>query len=622
MDDKIKIIEYKVEDFDGISEEKLEEIIEKVKLVNGVLDAKFDIENKSLRYGIGDKTSDYDVFSAICGIFEEENIDFDFGGDEEVKDTAEEAGQTEPEEETEEDKKAEKEKERKFDIIESVVILSISAILILIGFILRKKDNVATWIYMFGYALAGYETLYSIISDFAERRYFGEKIIILISSFVILYFGYRLAGSLIILAYSLNAFIRTLLNDKAEKINELDYSDEQKAKWNEDSERMKKAKKNLLLYDLITFGIGLLIAFIPPFFKIKQYGVLLTSKWLYIGVLFIVFTRIGNVLYSLKNSRVFAFLKSADNGVNIPDNRLMDGLSGVDGVCFDHLGVIAYGNGKVSEIVSDDKDRFVKILVSAESVARGAVAKAVLETYAEVEKLEVTDGKYYEGKGVECYIDGKKVVVGNRSFLKKHGVEVVKGDYGYALFVAENGVLLGYVKFDFAVKADARGAVKELREDVGVKVELLSGDDVEVVDGIKEKFDFSSAVANASSEYKAKYIAENNAAYVGDALSDGETIDKIELAIVMNGDKECSKIAIPSGEIRKVPFAVKVAKRLKKVIKQNILLAIIGKIFLIGLAVVLKFTLNFDGLSLAVLLGVILDNSVLLNSCRNLTETV
>ena len=621
MDDKIKIIEYKVEDFDGISEEKLEEIIEKVKLVNGVLDAKFDIENKSLRYGIGDKTSDYDVFSAICGIFEEENIEFDFGGDEEVKDTAEEAGQTEQEEETKEDKKAEKEKERKFDIIESVVILSISAILILIGFILRKKD-VSNWIYMFGYALAGYETLYSIISDFAEKRYFGEKIIILISSFVILYFGYRLAGSLIILAYSLNAFVRTLLNDKAEKINELDYSDEQKAKWNEDSERMKKAKKNLLLYDLVTFGIGLLIAFIPPLFKIKQYGVLLTSKWLYTGILFIVFTRIGNLLYSLKSSRTFAFLKSADNGVNIPDNRLIDGLSVVDCVCMGHTGVITNLNGKITETVTKDKERFIKILVSAESIAKGAVAKVVLDTYADVEKINVKGGKYYEGKGVECYIDGNKVVVGNRSFLKKHGVEVKNGDYGYALFVAENGVLLGYVKFDFAVKADARGAVKELREDVGVKVELLSGDDVEVVDDVKEGLEFSSAVANASADYKAKYVAENNAVFVGDASNDKETLDKTELAIVMNGDKECGKIAIPFGEIRKVPFAVKVARRLKKVIKQNILLAIIGKIFLIGLAVVLKFTLNFDGLSLAVLLGVILDNSVLLNSCRNLTETV
>ena len=622
MDDKIKIIEYKVENFDEISEEKLEETIEKVKLVNGVLDAKFDNENKSLRYGIGDKTSDYDVFSTICGIFEEENIEFDFGGDEEVKDTAGEGDQAEPEEETEEDKKTEKKKERKFDVIESVVILSISAILILIGFILRKKNNVATWIYMFGYALAGYETLYSIISDFAEKRYFGEKIIILVSSFVILYFGYRLAGSLIIFAYSLNAFIRTLLNDKAEKIKELDYSDEQKAKWNEDSERMKKAKKNLLLYDLVTFGIGLLIAFIPPLFKIKQYGTLLTSKWLYTGVLFIVFTRIGNVLYSFKSSRVFAFLKSADNGVNIPDNRLIDELSVVDCVCMGRTGVITNVNGKIAEAVAEDKERFVKILVSAESVARGAVAKVVLDTYSEVEKLEVTDGKYYEGKGVECYIDGKKIVVGNRSFLKKHGVEVENGDYGYSLFVAENGVLLGYVKFDFTVKTDARGAVKELREDVGVKVELLSGDNVEVVDDMKDRFAFSSAVANASADYKAKYIAENKAVFVGDALSDGETIDKTELAIVMNGDKECGKIAIPSGEIRKVPFALKVARRLKRVIKQNILLAIIGKVVLIGLAVALKLALNFDGLSLAVILGVILDNSILLNSCRNLTETV
>ena len=285
-------------------------------------------------------------------------------------------------------------------------------------------------------------------------------------------------------------------------------------------------------------------------------------------------------------------------------------------------GVITNVNGKIAETVAEDKERLTKILVSAESVARGVVAKVVLDTYSEVEKLEVTDGKYYEGKGVECYIDGKKIVVGNRSFLKKHGVEVENGDYGYSLFVAENGVLLGYVKFDFAVKTDARGAVKELREDVGVKVELLSGDDVEVVDDMKDGFEFSSAVANASADYKAKYIAENKAVFVGDALSDGETIDKTELAIVMNGDKECGKIAIPSGEIRKVPFALKVARRLKKVIKQNILLAIIGKVVLIGLAVALKLALNFDGLSLAVILGVILDNSILLNSCRNLTETV
>ena len=90
----------------------------------------------------------------------------------------------------------------------------------------------------------------------------------------------------------------------------------------------------------------------------------------------------------------------------------------------------------------------------------------------------------------------------------------------------------------------------------------------------------------------------------------------------MHGDKECGKISIPFGEIRKVPFAVKIARRLKKVIRQNILLAIIGKVVLIGLAVTLKLALNFDGLSLAVLLGVILDNSILFNSCRNLTETV
>ena len=287
-----------------------------------------------------------------------------------------------------------------------------------------------------------------------------------------------------------------------------------------------------------------------------------------------------------------------------------------------HTGVITNLNGKITETVAEDKERLIKILVSAESVARGAVAKVVLDTYADVEKINVKGCKYYEGKGVECYIDGSKVVVGNRSFLKKHGVEVKNGDYGYALFVAENGVLLGYVKFDFAVKADARGAVKELREDVGVKVELLSGDDVEVVDDVKEVLEFSSAVANASADYKAKYVAENNAVFVGDASNDKETIDKIELAIIMNGDKECGKIAIPFGEIRKVPFAVKIARRLKKVIRQNLLLAIIGKVVLIGLAVTLKLALNFDGLSLAVLLGVILDNSVLLNSCRNLTETV
>ena len=211
MDDKIKNVEIKIKDYSSIDKSVLDEALSEISAIDGVLDCKFDDESESIKYLISSLSSDYDVFSALMAICENHGIDLIFDDDDEVvgERNRELEANEEPdgenfEEEEAEDEELKKIKEKRYEKAENIIVLAISAILIVLGFIFEKSNaDASMWIFMFGYALAGYETLYAFISDIAEKRYAIEKGLVLVSSFVVLYFGFRLLGCAIIFSYSL-----------------------------------------------------------------------------------------------------------------------------------------------------------------------------------------------------------------------------------------------------------------------------------------------------------------------------------------------------------------------------------------------------------------------------------
>lgn len=111
MEDKIKKVEYKICDFETVGDEKRRIIVEKIKEIIGVLDAKIDEENKSLIYIVDANSGDYEIFSSVMHLLEDEGVDLAF---EDEKIVPEEVNEIETEtEEVFADEKEESEKKEK-----------------------------------------------------------------------------------------------------------------------------------------------------------------------------------------------------------------------------------------------------------------------------------------------------------------------------------------------------------------------------------------------------------------------------------------------------------------------------------------------------------------------------
>lgn len=624
MANEVKTIRYKIKQYESIEKSVLNDALEKIKNISGILDAKFDDEDSSLVYIIPESVGDYEIFSSLMAVLDEANIDLVF--DEEIKrndnETEEElTAETDKDEEVE-DKTVKAKKEKKEEKIENIVILSLSAVLMVLGFVFEKSSSKASmWIYMFGYALAGYETLYSLISDIAEKRYPGEKVMILVSSFIALYFGFRLFGCVLIFAYSLMSCLYSVFGNVSVKLEELGFSEDDIKSYNA---KTAIDDRKTFIYDMILLAVAIVVTFVPPLFNIKQYWSTLTQKWLCVGVGVISFGLIGYLSRSVAKNYVFSRVNAAAKGIKIYDDKSFDDLANAKKVFFDKTGVIVTENGKVVKIDTTDEKLLAKYVFSAESELSDPISKTLTRYFADGEKVVAEKTEFIEGKGVVSEIEGKNIVIGSDKLIKKYGISVDE-ESGTIVYVAENSKLVGKIYLDFAIKEDAYGAVAELREDLSVQSELISSDTLENVKAVNEEVNFAGAISGASSDYKAEKVNAEGCYYAGNAFAHEKTLKKAERAIafgVGRADGE-GQIFVENSEIKLVPKMIKIARRNAKILKQNKILWLVLKLFFLALGVILSLTVGYRYSMLIAACGASIGEIIVfINTCRNLNEAV
>lgn len=633
MDDKIKNVEIKIKDYALIDKAALNDALNEISAIDGVLDCKFDDESESIKYLISSLSSDYDIFSSLMSICENHGIDLVFDNDEEVVgehnqnvEAEEPDGDAFEEEDADDDEEQKKIKEKRYEKAENIIVLALSAVLIVLGFIFEKSNaDASMWIFMFGYALAGYETLYAFISDIAEKRYAIEKGLVLVSSFVVLYFGFRLLGCAIIFSYSLISCLYSVFANAEVRLKEVGYTDEQieivKNKTFTD-------KHKLFVYDMILLGVGLLLIFIPPIFSSNQYWSILTQKWLCIGLSVISFGVLGNNISSLAKNYVFARVYAAANDIMFDEDdfeKTLEKISFAEKVCFDKTGVITVENGKVIGVETVDEKKFSEYIVTAEEVLDDPIAKTLKEYYKDVNTVEKSDFEFIEGRGASFVADGKKILVGSKKFMNKNGVAIDETIENSVVYVAENGMVLGKIIVEFAIRENSYGAIVELEEDSGIGSKLISADSKENVERIKNAVGFDEAVSGATANYKAESVKENNAIYVGNASADKETIKRTNGIALGAQDKHCdgASVSVKTADPKVIPTIIKLAKRTSEINKQNKIVFIASRIFFFILGVVLTLTVGYRLAMFWAVVGTLLgDIAAFLNDCRNLTEVV
>lgn len=347
--------------------------------------------------------------------------------------------------------------------------------------------------------------------------------------------------------------------------------------------------------------IALLIAILPMIFvKDAQF-----STWLYRALIFLVVSCPCALVVSIPLGFFGGIGGASKNGILIKGANYLEALNNLETVVFDKTGTLTKGKFKVYEINVQNskytKDDLLKYAAIAESFSNHPIAQSiVLEYEKNNKKLEKTDSSEFEfeeiaGHGVKVKYENNEILAGNLKLLKKENVEAAEKDaVGTVVYVAKDGKYLGNLIIADEIKEDAKKTIEELNN-LGIKnVVMLTGDNRKIGENVASKLNISKVFTDLLPLGKVEKMEEflknkstnGKVLFVGDGINDAPVLARADIGVAMGGVGsdaaiEAADMIIMNDEPSKIVTALKIAKKTKKIVWQNIIFALGVKIIIL-----------------------------------------
>jgi Cd2+/Zn2+-exporting ATPase len=285
-------------------------------------------------------------------------------------------------------------------------------------------------------------------------------------------------------------------------------------------------------------------------------------------------------------------------GVMVKGAVHLDSLARAQFVAFDKTGTLTRGEFSVVKVEpTDDCDdlSLLRLAALAESESNHPIAKAIKQAAGKSGVLgeggEQTGVHELAGLGVEME-DG--VLVGNRKLLSERGVEVSAPRTIYtAVYVAKGGVYCGRILIGDAVKERSAEAIFALRR-LGVsKTLMLTGDTREGALAVAEELGIDEVEAELLPVDKVstveKWARRGVTIFVGDGVNDAPVLARADVGGVMGSGAdaavEAADVVIMTNEPERVPEAIYRSRKIRALIIENVVFALVAKVLFITLAV-------------------------------------
>lgn len=287
-------------------------------------------------------------------------------------------------------------------------------------------------------------------------------------------------------------------------------------------------------------------------------------------------------------------------GILIKGSNYLDALSSVDTVAFDKTGTLTKGVFKITKInnksdMSDDD--IIEYLALCESYSNHYIAKSILTSYGkEIDKERIKDHSEIAGHGIKAVIDGKEVLAGNKSLMDSQNIKVdVEDTVGTVIYIAIDKKYSGNVVLSDELKDNVLELSNNLKRICGIKnTVLLTGDKENVAKKVAEEIKFNNVYGELLPQDKVEIVeklkqgTKKKVAFVGDGINDSPVLASADVGISMgNGSDiaiDTSDIVLMTDEPHKLVECIKISKRTKSVVIQNIVFALSIKVIVLVLS--------------------------------------
>jgi len=304
---------------------------------------------------------------------------------------------------------------------------------------------------------------------------------------------------------------------------------------------------------------------------------------------------------------VAALSAAARLGILIKNVADIETAAKINAFIFDKTGTLTTGQLAVSRLAPIGETKPAELLLlaaSAEKYSNHPTAKALANLAGEagVPLTEPKDFAETPGRGVKAEISGAKILVGRAQWLKDNGIAAgfeksvdVDDAEGWSLiFVARNGVCVGWVGMQDQTRSEAKAALAELKEAGVRRISMVSGDRQPVATRVAAEIACEEAKGDCLPQDKVDFVRAVKAkgykvAVVGDGVNDAPALAAGDISIAMGAAGSevaihSATIALMNNDLRRLPFLVKLSRSTRAVINQNFAFGVVFIIAGLGAA--------------------------------------
>lgn len=277
------------------------------------------------------------------------------------------------------------------------------------------------------------------------------------------------------------------------------------------------------------------------------------------------------------------------------DAKVLETLAKCDIVAFDKTGTLSKANLKVlSEqrfLPFDDGALLALASASTHPISKAVASYILKNALSPFSQDALENIQNIAGKGITATYKGVKIAGGSAAFVKSLGASLAdEGGSSEYYFMYDNKLVARFF-LDDELREGAKASIKELKK-MGLKVLMLSGDKQIVASKVASELGIDESHGELNPEQKATLIKElqksANVVMVGDGINDILALKSANVGIAMGSGASVSvgvsDVVLLRDELSDLVFALRLAKKTFKVIKENLFISLVYNALSIPLA--------------------------------------
>lgn len=290
----------------------------------------------------------------------------------------------------------------------------------------------------------------------------------------------------------------------------------------------------------------------------------------------------------------------AKRGVLFKGGSYLSNVADISAVAFDKTGTLTRGKPVVTdiyfnkEVSEEEQANYETIIVSMESKSNHPLANAIVEHFTTIEPEEI-EVKNVIGVGLVAEKAGKTFKIGKPSSVKNVPADIKKQTETFeyegktVVYFSSDEEVLGLIAIQDVPKETSKDAIRYFKDE-GIHTVMITGDAVRTGEAIGRQLELDTVRGNVLPEEKAEIIDELKNTYpvmamLGDGVNDAPALVTADVGVAMG---EGTDIAIDvadavlmKNDLKRFAYTHRLAKKLRKIVWQNIFIALFVVLYLI-----------------------------------------